>query len=52
MSQTTIIYIFDGSNREYLVYTPESYDSSLDYPVLFNFHGGSGYANDFILQTT
>ena len=40
--------IFDGINREYLVYTPESYDSSMDYPVLFNFHGGSGYANDFI----
>ena len=40
--------VFDGINREYLVYIPEIYDSSKEYPVLFNFHGGSGYANDFI----
>ena len=37
----------DGINREYLVYIPESYDGSEEYPVLFSFHGGSGYANDF-----
>jgi len=48
LGQDNHVLIFDGINREYLVYTPESYDSSLDYPVLFNFHGGSGYANDFI----
>ena len=48
LGQDNHALIFDGINREYIVYTPESYDSSMDYPVLFNFHGGSGYANDFI----
>ena len=46
--QNSHTLIFDGLNREYLVYTPENYDVSEEYPVMFNFHGGSGYANDFI----
>ena len=36
----------DGEEREYLLYIPESYDNSYDYPVLFNFHGGSGTSDD------
>ena len=48
LGQDNHALIFDGINREYIVYTPESYDSSMDYPVLFNFHGGSGYADEFI----
>ena len=48
LGQDNHVLFFNGIDREYLVYTPESYDSSMDYPVLFNFHGGSGYANDFI----
>ncbi|MBU79311.1 MAG: hypothetical protein CMD29_04200, partial [Flavobacteriales bacterium] len=47
-SQDTHSLVFDGVNREYLLYIPEIYDGSEEYPVMFNFHGGSGYANDFI----
>ena len=39
---------FDGQEREYLVYIPESYNATSEFPVLFSFHGGSGYAEDFI----
>ena len=48
IAQDSHSIVFDGINREYLVYIPESYDGSEEYPVLFSFHGGSGYANDFI----
>ena len=41
---------FDGLNREYIVYLPSNYDGVTNFPVLFNFHGGSGYANDFMLM--
>ena len=46
--QTTETIFFDGQQREYIVYIPASYNSSTEYPVLFSFHGGSGYASDFI----
>ena len=39
---------YDGQEREYLVYVPASYDATNEFPVLLNFHGGSGYAEDFI----
>ncbi len=39
---------FDGQEREYMLYIPSSYDATSEFPVLFSFHGGSGYANDFI----
>ena len=39
---------FDGLDREYIIYIPLSYDGSQDVPLLFSFHGGSGYANDFM----
>jgi polyhydroxybutyrate depolymerase len=32
----------DGNNREYTVYIPASYDGSVEFPLLFNFHGGGG----------
>ena len=31
----------DGLTREYSIYIPESYDGTLDFPLLFNFHGGN-----------
>ena len=31
LGQDNHVLIFDGINREYLVYTPESYDSSIDW---------------------
>jgi hypothetical protein len=46
--QITETLFFDGQDREYIIYVPEIYDGTLDVPVLFSFHGGSGYASDFI----
>ena len=40
--------LYDGNNREYIVYVPQSYSASSPTPILFAFHGGSGYANDFM----
>ncbi|MBH83801.1 MAG: hypothetical protein CMP70_03915 [Flavobacteriales bacterium] len=40
--------LYDGNNREYILYVPQSYSPSTSTPVLFAFHGGSGYANDFM----
>ena len=50
MSQTTITnnLFFDGNDREYIVYIPESYDGQKEFPLMFNFHGGAGYASDFM----
>ena len=46
--QINEVFIFDGIEREYIVYIPESYNENIEFPVLFSFHGGSGYASDFI----
>ena len=45
---TTQSIFYDGSNREYIVYVPQTYSSSISTPILFAFHGGSGFANDFM----
>ena len=37
---------YDGHNREYIIYIPQTYSSSNPEPILFAFHGGSGYADD------
>ena len=37
----------DGETREYLVYTPSSYTGATAVPVVINFHGYGGTANDF-----
>ena len=39
---------YDSNIREYIVYVPTSYSSSISTPILFAFHGGSGYANEFM----
>lgn len=39
---------FDGENRNYIVYIPASYNGSVNYPLLFSFHGGSGTSSGFI----
>ena len=39
---------YDGNNREYILYVPQTYSPSISTPILFAFHGGSGYANDFM----
>ena len=45
---TTENIFYDGSNREYIIYVPQTYTPTSSTPVLFAFHGGSGYANDFM----
>ena len=30
--------LYNGKEREYLVYVPASYNENTDYPVLLNFH--------------
>ena len=39
---------YDGNNREYILYIPQTYSPSILTPILFAFHGGSGFANDFM----
>ena len=46
--QTTEYMFYDGNNREYILYIPSSYISSQPTPILFAFHGGTGYADDFM----
>ena len=41
-------YIVDGNNREYIVYVPSTYSSSISIPINTLFAGGSGYANEFM----
>ena len=40
---------FDNLNREYIIYIPTSYNNTVEVPLMFNFHGGSGTASDFLL---
>ena len=37
---------YDGINREYVLHIPEVYDTTLSYPLLFNFHGYGGTATN------
>jgi poly(3-hydroxybutyrate) depolymerase len=30
--------VFDGNNREYIIYIPSNYDGSESVPLMFNFH--------------
>ena len=46
--QITNTMLFDGILREYIVYVPQVYDANTSCPLLFSFHGGGGYASDFI----
>ena len=34
--------VYDGLNREYLIYIPNNYNQSEELPLLFNFHGFGG----------
>jgi len=40
--------VYDGNNRQYIVYVPGSYSAITPAPLLFAFHGGSGFANSFM----
>ena len=39
---STIIY--DGLERKYILYVPDSYDGNSSFPLMFNFHGYGGTA--------
>ena len=43
--------VFDGNDREYIIYVPSNYDDSESVPLMFNFHGGNGLAGDFMNYT-
>ena len=40
--------MFDGNNRQYTVYIPETYSPSTPSPILMVFHGGAGYVQEFM----
>ena len=44
----TKTFSHDNVNRNYLVYIPNSYDSEIDYPLIFLFHGFGGIASQFM----
>ena len=44
----TKTFSHDNENRNYLVYIPNSYDSEIDYPLMFLFHGFGGIASQFM----
>ena len=44
----TKTFSHDNVNRNYLIYIPDSYDSEIDYPLMFVFHGFGGIASEFI----
>jgi len=50
-TQETRTMIFDGNEREYIIYIPSSYDGSTEFPLIFNFHGGNGISSDFMNYT-
>ena len=39
----------DGLQREYILYVPESYTGNDPVPLVFNFHGYTQYADDYML---
>ncbi len=47
-NQVSKTMVFDGNVREYIVYIPTGYDGTVHFPLLFSFHGGGGYASEFI----
>ncbi|MFC1565687.1 alpha/beta hydrolase family esterase [Candidatus Neomarinimicrobiota bacterium] len=46
---TNIIIEHDGLQREYILYVPESYTGNDPVPLVFNFHGYTQYADDYML---
>ena len=40
--------VHDGETREYILYVPAIYDGNSAVPLLFNFHGFGGTANDHL----
>ncbi len=49
--QETYSLTHNGLRREYIMYIPSSVESRTNLPVIFNFHGYSGLANNFFNMT-
>lgn len=47
-SLITKTLVSDGNTREYAVYTPASYDGTVEFPLLFNFHGGGDLITSYM----
>ena len=47
-STQTILY--DGINREYLLYIPDSYDGKISTPLMLNFHGFGNSASEHMIE--
>ena len=43
---TTETLVVDGDTRSYLLYLPDGHSSDQIWPLVLNFHGGSGTAED------
>ena len=41
---------YDGINREYLLYIPDSYDGKTSIPLMLNFHGFGGSASEYMIE--
>ena len=39
---------YDGITREYVIYVPDSYDGTSAVPLMLNFHGFGGIANQYL----
>ena len=37
-----------GVTREYIIYVPEAYDGTSSVPLMLNFHGYGGFANQYL----
>ena len=42
--------VYDGINREYVLYIPDSYDGTSSVPLMLNFHGFGGSASDYMQE--
>jgi polyhydroxybutyrate depolymerase len=40
--------VHDGITRDYLLYVPDSYDGTIQVPLMINFHGFGGNASDYM----
>lgn len=44
--------VHDGMNREYVLYVPDSYDGTVEVPLMIVFHGYGGIASEFMNGNT
>ena len=48
MNSNALTIMHNGTDREYVLYVPNSYDNSSSRPLMINFHGFGGGAGDFM----